>query len=107
MYIYDVKSGDVDLIPRATRASFSGNSNFLAFKITPGYDTLRNCELEKVDKKKWPKDSMGIYILASDSLIKFDRVSSFQVNDESDWITFMSADNKLKMNASKKKKRRK
>ncbi|MCJ8290735.1 MAG: S9 family peptidase [Crocinitomicaceae bacterium] len=107
LYIYDVKSGDVDSIPRATRASFSGNSNFLAFKITPGYDTLRNCELEKVDKKKWPKDSMGIYILASDSLIKFDRISSFKVNDESDWITFMSADNKLKMNVSKKKKRRK
>ncbi len=107
LYIYDVKSGDLDSIPRATRASFSGNSNFLAFKITPGYDTLRNCELEKVDKKKWPKDSMGIYILASDSLIKFDRIASFKVNDESDWITFMSADNKLKMSSSKKKKRRK
>ncbi len=108
LYIYDVKSGDVDSIPRATRASFSGNSNFLAFKITPGYDTLRNCELEDVDKKKWPKDSMGIYILASDSLIKFNRISSFEVNDESDWITFISADNKARMEyPSKKKKRRK
>ena len=108
LYIYDVKSGGLDSIPRATRASFSGNSNFLAFKITPGYDTLRNCELEKVDKKKWPKDSMGIYILASDSLIKFDRIASFQVNDESDWITFMSEENDLKMvDTSKKKKRKK
>ena len=28
LYIYDVKSGDLDSIPRATRASFSGNSSW-------------------------------------------------------------------------------
>jgi len=106
LYIYDVKSGDLDSIPRATRASFSGNSGFLAFKITPGYDTLRNCELEKVDKKKWPKDSMGIYILASDSLIKFPKISSFEVNEESDWITFMSEGNDLLFGNIEKKKKR-
>ena len=106
LYIYDVETGDLDSIPRATRASFSGNSGFVAFKITPGYDTLRNCELEKVDKKKWPKDSMGIYILATDSLIKFPKITSFEVNEESNWITFMSADNKLKMNPGEKKKKK-
>ncbi|MDG1330896.1 MAG: prolyl oligopeptidase family serine peptidase [Crocinitomicaceae bacterium] len=106
LYIYDVKTGDLDSIPRATRASFSGNSGFVAFKITPGYDTLRNCELEKVDKKKWPKDSMGIYVLASDSLIKFPKITSFEVNKENDWITFMSADNKLKMKFGEKKKKK-
>lgn len=107
LYIYDVKSGDLDSIPRATRASFSGKSNFIAFKITPGYDTLRNCELEKVKKDKWPKDSMGIYILASDSLMKFDRISSFNVNEESDWITFMSEDNNPRMEVASKKKKKK
>ena len=107
LYIYDVQTGDLDSIPRATRASFSGNSNFIAFKITPGYDTLRNCELEKVDKKKWPKDSMGIYILPTDSLMKFDKISSFDVNDESDWITFMSDENEFRRTAVEKKKRRK
>ena len=107
LFIYDVQTGDVDSIPRATRASISGNSGFVAFKITPGYDTLRNCELEKVDKKKWPKDSMGIYIFASDSLIKFPKITSFEVNKESNWITFMSADNKPKMNTGEKKKKRK
>ncbi len=105
LYIYDVKTGDLDSIPRATRASFSGNSGFVAFKITPGYDTLRNCELEKVDKKKWPKDSMGIYILATDSLIKFPKITAFEVNKESDWITFMSGDNRTNMSSGDKKKK--
>lgn len=107
LYIYDVESDQLDSIPRATKAQFSGNSNYLVFTITPGYDTLRNCELEKVDKKKWPKDSMGVYLLASDSLIKFDRIASFDVNDESDWMTFMSEDNKLRMVSGEKKKKRK
>jgi dipeptidyl aminopeptidase/acylaminoacyl peptidase len=106
LYIYDVKTGDLDSIPRATRASFSGNSGYLAFKITPGYDTLRNCELEKVDKKKWPKDSMGIYILATDSLIKFPKITSFEVNEESDWITFMSEENNLLIKSTEKEKKK-
>lgn len=106
LYIYDVKSDKLDSIPRATKAQFSGNSNYLAFTITPGYDTLRTCELEKIDKKKWPKDSLGVYLLASDSLIKFDRISSFDVNDESDWMTFMSEENKSKMPSTEKKKRK-
>ncbi len=109
LYIFDVKSGTLDSIPRASNASFSGTSSFVAFKITPGFDTLRNCELNKVDKKKWPKDSLGIYVFANDSLMKFARVSSFEVNNESDWISFMSEDNELKMTqqSSKKKKKKK
>jgi dipeptidyl aminopeptidase/acylaminoacyl peptidase len=110
LYIYDVKAEKLDSIPRASNASFSGNSNFIAFKIVPGFDTLRNCELNKVDKKKWPKDSLGIYVFANDSLMKYGRISSFEVNDESDWITFMSEDNDVKMEfdfSKKKKKKRK
>ncbi len=110
LFIYDVKAGTLDSIPRASNASFSGNSNYIAFKIVPGFDTLRNCELNKVDKKKWPKDSLGIYVFASDSLMKFGRISSFEVNEESDWIAFMSEDNEIKMtdqSSKKKKKKRK
>lgn len=107
LYIYNVKSGKLDSIPRASNASFSGNSNYVAFKIAPGFDTLRNCELNKVDKKKWPKDSLGIYVFASDSLMKFARISSFEVNNESDWITFMSEDNELKMTSQSGKKKKK
>lgn len=107
LFIYNVKTEKLDSIPRASNAVFSGNSAYLAFKIEPGYDTLRNCDLNKVDKKKWPKDSLGIYILASDSLIKFERVSSFDVNSESDWMSFMSEDNDLKITSTSGKKKKK
>jgi dienelactone hydrolase len=107
LYIYDIANDELDSIPRGTSAQFSGNSGYLAFKITPGYDTLRTCDLDKVDKKKWPKDSLGIYIFATDSILKFGEIQSFEVNDESDWMTFLSFDNKLTKPAGTDKKRKK
>jgi dipeptidyl aminopeptidase/acylaminoacyl peptidase len=104
LYIYDTQDGSLDSIPRGKSATFSGNSTYLAFRIKPGYDTLRNCELEKVDKKKWPKDSLGIYLLKSDSLVKKPKIKSISLNDNSDWGVFMFDHNKLPSKKKKKKK---
>ena len=104
LYIYDKAKETLDSIPRAKGASFSGNSDYIAFKITPGFDTLRTCELEKLEKKDWPKDSLGIYILATGELNKYERISAFSVNNESNWITYMSFDNKLTNPVDAKKK---
>ncbi|NRA13124.1 MAG: S9 family peptidase [Crocinitomicaceae bacterium] len=102
LFIYNTESKELDSIPRATGASFSGGSVYLAFKITPGYDTLRICELEKVKKAKWPKDSLGIYILENDSVIKMPKLGRFTLNDENDWAAILYQHNKVK--GPKKKK---
>ena len=41
-------TGKRDSIARAYNPMISGKSSFVAFKITPGFDTLRKCELNKV-----------------------------------------------------------
>lgn len=105
--IYSVETGKTDTIERATRAQFSGGSSYIAFKITPGFDTLRTCELEKIKKAKWPKDSLGIYLLGQDSLAKYPRLSSFSVNDENDWMAVEFKHNDPKEEPGKKKKKRK
>ncbi|MCH2224427.1 MAG: prolyl oligopeptidase family serine peptidase [Crocinitomicaceae bacterium] len=105
LYIYDVENNELDSIYRAKNAEFSGTSSYVAFTITPGFDTLRTCDLEKVDKKKWPKDSLGIYVLGTKEITKYSEVKSFQVNDESDWMGYQSYGNDLKEESSKKKKR--
>lgn len=88
LFIYDKQTGNYDSIPRGTGAKFTGGSTYLLFKITPGFDTLRTCELEKIDKKKWPKDSLGIYNLKKDSVIKIAKYDKFFVNDENDWYAY-------------------
>tara|TARA_Y100000385_G_C13107740_1_gene649409 strand:- start:4226 stop:7006 length:2781 start_codon:yes stop_codon:yes gene_type:complete len=104
LFIYDVKNNKLDSIPRAKYAQISGESSYVAFKITPTFDSLRTCELEEIEKKDWPKDSLGIYIFSTGELIKYERVSSFDVNDETDWMAFMSRDNELSNPEPTKKK---
>lgn len=107
LYIYDIDNDKLDSIPRGKRAKFSGDSKYLAFKIVPGYDTLRTCELDKVDKKKWPKDSLGIYVFGADTIQKYAKVKSFSTAEENGWIAVLYDHNdKEKKEEGKKKKKR-
>jgi len=102
LYVYNTETKVLDSFFRAKSASFSGAGSYLAFRITPGFDTLRTCELKKIDKKKWPKDSLGIYLLDQDSLIKMPKLESFELNDENDWAVIRFKHNKI--DEPKKKK---
>lgn len=84
LYLYDVTTKELDSFHRASKATFSGDESYMTFFITPGYDTLRKSELNKIDKKKWPKDSLAIYQLNTDSLVKMDRIKSVQLSKEGD-----------------------
>lgn len=95
LFIVNNETGKKDSIARGTEPQFSGLSNYLACKITPGFDTLRNCELNKVNKDKWPKDSLGIWLLPQDSLIKIAKVKEFRVSAESDWLAYLSTGNEF------------
>ena len=103
LYIYNARKSKLDSIPRGYGAQFSGNSNFLVFKISAGFDTLRQCELNKIDKKKWPKDSLGIYFLTSDSLIKISKVKSYVLPETGDWLSYVSEYNTFIEEIEKKK----
>jgi len=107
LYLYNVSTAELDSFPRGKEATFSFESNYLAFKITPGFDTLRNCELKKVDKKKWPKDSLGIYIFSKDTLIKVPLLKSFEVGEKNNWLTYTIDENELPKTKSDSKKKKK
>lgn len=102
--IYNTESGKTDTIERAYGAEFSGGSSYIAFKITPGFDTLRTLELDKVKKSKWPQDSLGIYLLEKDTLMKFAELGSFSMNEENDWMAVSFKHNNLTNPPAVKKK---
>jgi dipeptidyl aminopeptidase/acylaminoacyl peptidase len=95
IYLYDSEKDKLDSLPRGKGARFSHDGKLLVFKITPGFDTLRTCELDKVDKKKWPKDTLGVWLLEKDSLIKFAKIKSFDLAEKGDLLSFVSEENKL------------
>ena len=104
LYVYNSSTSKTDSFPRGKEAKFGTNNNYLVFKITPGFDTLRNCELNKVDKKKWPKDTLGIYVFAKDSLIKIPLLKSFSVFEDNDWLSYVVDENEIKTTATKSEK---
>jgi dipeptidyl aminopeptidase/acylaminoacyl peptidase len=105
LYIVNNETGKKDSIFRGEKLIFSASEKWCAFKITPGFDTLRNCELNKVKKDKWPKDSLGIYFLETDSLVKIPQVKSFLLHENMDLLAYLS-DRKLDNTDKSKKKRR-
>lgn len=107
LYIHNVETGKTDSIFRGKDAQFSPLSDALVFRITPGFDTLRNCELNKVDKKKWPKDSLGIYLMKKDTLIKVAKLKTFKFSEESNLLAYTIDDNKLPETKSSTKKKKK
>ena len=110
MFLHQLSTGITDSFPRGKEAKFSFDGDYLTFKITPGFDTLRNCELKKIDKKKWPKDTLGIYILSTDSLLKIPMLKSFSVGEENNWMSYTLDENTLKSEkkaADKKEEKKK
>ena len=81
LYVYNTETGKTDSVARGYRAAFSPDGSFMAFLIKPQYDTLRNMKLRKVKKSKLPKDSLGIFLLGNDSLIKIPKVKRYELAD--------------------------
>lgn len=103
LYIYNTETGKKDSIPRGKNAEFSPDGSFLAFLIEPQYDTVRALKLNKVNPKKLPKDSLGIYFLAADSLLKIPMVKSFSIPDSSQAFIVYNSLKEKKIQAPKKK----
>ncbi len=90
LHWYETLTGKHDSLLRGKDAQLDPNGQFIAWKVTPGFDTLRKCELNKVDKKKWPKDSLYIYLTANDSLIKIPKLKSFKVSEDASVLAYLS-----------------
>lgn len=81
LFLYNTVTEKLDSFYRAKSASFSEDEKWMIYKIETGYDTLRNLELAKVVKKKWPKDSIGVYNLETGVNQKIGDIKSFNFDE--------------------------
>lgn len=91
----NLETGKHDSVARGSDPVFAGSSQFLAFRVTPAYDTLRKLELKKVKKDKWPKDSLFIVSFSNDSLLKFAGIERFSVSPDGNSIAWLSSKNEF------------
>ena len=102
LFIYNSNTQKLDSIFRGKDAKIAFDESFIAFKVSPGFDTLRRCELNKIDKKKWPKDSLFIYLTQQDSLIKIPKLKSFSIGEKGSNLAYLIEGNELTKPKKKK-----
>lgn len=108
LFIEFLESEKSKVLDRASKSKMSPSGLFTAFTIKTSYDSIRQLELKKVSKKKWPKDTLGIYLFEQDSLIKIPKFKSFKLPEKNgSWIAIsVEKEKKKKKKLSKKEKRK-
>lgn len=93
LYLVNLETGKKDSVARGYEPKFDESGSFVVFKIHPGFDTLRKAELAKVNKEKWPKDSLGIWYVSDGSLTKYDQLKEFKLSEKGTALGFLSNKN--------------
>src|SRR5690554_8106219 len=79
------------------------NKDLIVYKIHLRYDKLRTLELEKVKKDKWVKDTLGLFWLETDSLVKVPNAIDFKIGKKGSNLAYRVLKDSL---VEEKKKKR-
>lgn len=107
LYIVNLESGKIDSVARGYDAKITTESQFVSFKIHPGFDTLRRAELNKEKKEKWPKDTLAVWFFKNDSLVKKGPVKEFSVSEKGNTLAFIGHTNEWPTGYLSKKEQKK
>ncbi len=89
LHLWSATSGKTTIFPRSSEGQFSDDSKWLVFKIKPALDTLKAQRRKKVKDDDLPKDTLGIYELATGNLEKIPRLKNFSLPEKwSGWLAF-------------------
>jgi len=95
LYLVNNTTGAKDSIARGKAPQFSHDGSLLIFKIAPQQAALRKAELDKQKKDKWPKDSLAIWFVGTDSISKYPNLKMVKVAEQSNVIAFTTLRNNL------------
>jgi dipeptidyl aminopeptidase/acylaminoacyl peptidase len=107
LYIQNSRTGKTIAFARGKQATILDGENVIVFLVEPEFDSLRKLKLAETPKDKLPKDSLYIYSLKDDSLVKFPNIKSVQVSETSPYIAFSHSKDKRPDCPTNQKKREK
>jgi dipeptidyl aminopeptidase/acylaminoacyl peptidase len=100
---HNLATNQADSVARGEGLKLSTDSEFAVFKIKPQLEATKAARRAKKKKDELPKDSLGIYALATKKLVKFPTVQSFKLPEKgSDWIAYLGESPKVKPDTTKK-----
>jgi len=90
LHLQNLVTSRHDSLYRGEGSVFSSGSDIMVFRIIQPADTLRKLKLAKKKKDEMPKDSLGIWLLEKDTIIRFAGLKSFQVpKDGGAWVAWL------------------
>jgi len=93
LHLYNVKTGKVYDIPRASQAKISEDATKVFFRIAPTFQETRQAKIDKKKPNETPKDSIGILDLATGKIDKFPMVKGFKTGDKlTGFVAFQEAE---------------
>lgn len=105
--VFTSKDGETKTFSRAQNGKIGYDENFVVFNKVNAYDSTRNLKLEHIPKKKWPEDTVEVFILNKDSLITFPQSSSYEIAPDGGEIVAIKRGDKFKLPSKEEQKRRK
>jgi dipeptidyl aminopeptidase/acylaminoacyl peptidase len=101
LYIFNASTSKKDSVSRGTALSFSPDSRYCAFQISPTFQETRNAKKKKLKGDKLPKSSLEIRILPTGESQKIPRVKSFSIPEEKSlWMGYLMEKGKEKKDTS-------
>ncbi len=101
LYTIDLQEGDGELVIQSTDVKYRINvprgyggvitedNRYAIFKIKPKYADTRQARINKKNPADFPKDSMGILELGSDSVLKIAAIKSFKTPEKGyGWVAW-------------------
>ncbi|MDN5289353.1 MAG: family peptidase [Mucilaginibacter sp.] len=111
-YVIKPQQGDAELvitnarnsikikIPRADTAAFSSDSKFVTFLIRPFYKAIREAKIKKKKQADFPKDTLGIITLSTQSLTKTPAIRSFKLATNAAVVAYLAIADTIKKPAT-------
>ncbi|MFM7859294.1 MAG: hypothetical protein ACKO96_47080 [Flammeovirgaceae bacterium] len=86
---YHLKTNAQDSVKRASEITLTFDSKHSIFKIKPQQKLVKDLRRKKKKKEDLPKDSLGIYSIATRKIEKVAEVKSFKIPEKSGgWVAY-------------------
>ena len=76
-------------IPRGYNATISNDNKYVVFRIKPFFKDVRDARIKKKKPEDMPKDSLGIFTIGKDDVVKIPRVKGYKMPEKgTGWVAY-------------------
>lgn len=102
LYLYKVKTHQLDSLPRGRKAHFTPDGKVLVYTIKAPFAQVLHLERQKVKKDKLPKDSLACFYTESGKWRKFGQILKVAIPEKSSpWIAALMKESNPKKSEKK------